>query len=66
MRELDVLLERFVERRYDGAPEEIRRAFGEFLALSDPDILGLLTGRTTSDDPALSRVVELVRAERIS
>ena len=66
MRELDVLLERFVDNRYDGAPEDLRLAFGEFLALPDPEILGLLVGRLTSDDPALCRVVELVRAQRVS
>lgn len=65
MRELDALLMRFMDGRYEAAPEEDRAAFRDFLALPDPEILALLTGRLASEDPALNRIVGLVLEQRL-
>ncbi len=66
MRELDSLLMRFVDRQYSTASAIDQAAFRDFLLLPDPDILGLLTGRAKSEDPAISRVVDLVLGKPVS
>ncbi|MBL8225954.1 MAG: succinate dehydrogenase assembly factor 2 [Chromatiales bacterium] len=58
MRELDLLLLRYLERDYPGAPAAERQAFATLLSGQDPDILALLTGRERADDAALAHVVE--------
>ncbi|MCC5795540.1 MAG: succinate dehydrogenase assembly factor 2 [Chromatiales bacterium] len=58
MRELDVLLERFLEDEYPHAGPQGRQAFEALLTLPDPEILGLLTGRLHADDPGLDDVVK--------
>ena len=57
MRELDGLLMRFLDAHYSDASAAEQAAFRELLTLPDPDIFGLLTARTSSDDPATSRIV---------
>lgn len=58
MRELDVLLTGYLEREFDAAKPEEQAAFERFLSLPDPEILDLLTGRMTAQDPRLQHVVE--------
>ena len=58
MRELDVLLMRYVEERYAIAPAAEQGAFEQLLSLQDPDIHALLTGRVTTDDAGLDDVVQ--------
>ena len=43
-KELDVLLERFVQRHYVSASAEQRRAFEHLLSLPDPDLADYLFG----------------------
>jgi antitoxin CptB len=62
MRELDVLLMRFVEQCYESAAPGERAAFERLLSLQDPEILDLLTGRIVAEDAALSHVVERLLA----
>jgi len=62
MRELDVLLERFLAQRYAGASAAEQEAFETLLTLSDPEILGLLTGRAVAEDATLAHVVERLSA----
>lgn len=57
MRELDLLLLRYLERDYPGAAPAERAAFVVLLSRQDPDILGLLAGRLAADDAALAHVV---------
>ena len=45
MRELDVLLERYLRERWPDAPQGDRDAFARLLELPDPDVAGLLLGR---------------------
>ena len=42
MRELDDLLLRYLEQRYDAASAEEKAAFRAFLELSDPELMGYL------------------------
>lgn len=58
MRELDVLLMRYMERDFDTADVTERSAFEALLSLPDPEILDLLTGRRTAQDSRLQHVVE--------
>lgn len=62
MRELDVLLMRYVEHGYDAADAAEQAAFEKLLSLQDPEILDLLTGRIVADDPALNAIVQRLLA----
>jgi len=57
MKELDVLLERFLERSYYGASIEQQEAFQRLLELPDPELAAYLLGDAT---PADNRLAELV------
>ena len=61
MRELDVLLERFLERQYAAASTEIQAAFARLLSLPDPEIFALIMGRQIADDPQLRDVIQRLR-----
>lgn len=63
MRELDVLLERYLERDYVNAPPPQKAAFETLLSLQDPEILELLTGRVMPEDNHLSDVVQRLLTE---
>ena len=62
MRELDVLLMGFLDRRYASLGDEAQQAFESLLSLPDPDILDLLSGRARAQDAALRYVVEQLLA----
>lgn len=57
MRELDVLLERYLDEVWPGAGAAERRAFAALLEWPDPDIAALCFGRRRSSDPAIAAVV---------
>jgi antitoxin CptB len=61
MKELDVLLERFVQRGLAQAGEEERRGLAELLALADPELAGYLLGGLTPADPRLALLVGHIR-----
>ena len=65
MRELDALLMQYMDRQYAGSSQVERATFQYFLTLPDPDILALLTGRASSDDTAIQRLVGEIRAQRL-
>ncbi len=58
MRELDVLLMRYLDRDFDAAEPDERAAFELLLSLQDPEILDLLTGRLVAQDLPLKHVVQ--------
>ena len=58
MRELDVILERFVDRDYALIAADEQAAFESLLTLQDPEILELITGRTIAENSALRNVVQ--------
>ena len=63
MRELDVVLMRYLERDFDSAAEAEQGSFEILLSLQDPDIYDLLTGRITADDPGVQHVVERLSSD---
>ncbi|HXF65443.1 MAG TPA: succinate dehydrogenase assembly factor 2 [Burkholderiales bacterium] len=60
--ELDLILARFLERRYDCLDAEQRALFGELLEQPDNDLLDLALGRR-EPAPRYRAVVELLRAD---
>ena len=61
MRELDVVLARYLEGDYPQANPHERRAFEALLELQDPDLLGALIGRTTPPaDPDMAHVLKIL------
>jgi antitoxin CptB len=57
MKELDLLLTRYVQERYLAAPAAQQAAFEALLALPDPEIADFLLGYGTPTDPDLAAVV---------
>ena len=64
MKELDVLLERFVRERFDGLSSEERRAFVQLLDLPDPQLADYLLGHATPADPQLAQLARVIAAVR--
>ncbi len=61
MKELDLVLTRYLDYCYPTAPEAERAAFRQVLEMQDPEILAYLTGRATAPGEALAHVVEKIR-----
>lgn len=61
MRELDVLLERYLHRDYPLAGESERAAFRALLERQDSELNALLFGRLEAEDEALADVLERIR-----
>ena len=62
MRELDVVLMRYMERDYDAADQGEKASFESLLSLQDPEILDLLTGRIVAKDDGICHVIERILA----
>jgi antitoxin CptB len=61
MRELDVLLLRYLEEDYPLASLADRGAFAQILELQDPEIFGYLVGRQSPEEASLRNVVARIR-----
>ena len=61
MRELDVMLTRYLDRVWDRASPAERDAFAQLVDLQDPDLFGYLVGRHVPDEDALRAVVACIR-----
>jgi antitoxin CptB len=61
MRELDVLLSRYLERHYPTASRADRDAFERILELQDPQIFGYLLGGELPAEASLRHVVARIR-----
>lgn len=57
MRELDIVLERYLEQRYAYAPVAEQQAFVDLLELPDPELFAYLMGREVPTD---SRWVDVI------
>lgn len=57
MRELDVLLERYLQERYPSAPAAEQQAFQALLELPDPELFAYLTGREVPAQPQWVHVI---------
>jgi len=61
MKELDVVMNRYLEQHYSSASSAEQRQFKALLEMPDPDLYDLLLGRSTSTDAELARFVQLLR-----
>jgi succinate dehydrogenase flavin-adding protein (antitoxin of CptAB toxin-antitoxin module) len=61
MRELDRILESFLERDYRRLGEAEKRRFAEILEFPDPDLHAYLLGRADPTDPELARLLHSIR-----
>jgi antitoxin CptB len=61
MRELDVLLTRWLDTAYDDASDAQKSSFRRLLTLSDPELAGYLLSGLPPEDPELADVVREIR-----
>ena len=61
MKELDLLTLGYLERYYPGASAEDQQAFAELLEVQDPLLMSYVVGRQTPADPAMARVIGVMR-----
>lgn len=61
MRELDVLLTRYLTDDYPQASDARKAAFEQLLALSDPELIGYLLKGERSDDPEIEGLLRALR-----
>ena len=64
MKELDLLLLRYLEQEYPAAAPADRAAFTRILELQDPELFGYLVGRESPTDAGLRHVLARIRNDR--
>jgi len=64
MKELDVLLERFLGEQYLHCDQRGRQAFERLLQQPDPELMSWLLGQGRPADAQLSEAVRLIRRAR--
>jgi antitoxin CptB len=64
MKELDLLLQSWLERRYPLASPAERTLFAQFLELPDPEIAGYLLRDEQPNDPAMAALVAQLAPRR--
>lgn len=62
MRELDVLLTRFLDSQYEQATDQSKQDFGYLLEQEDDQLWDWLLGRSSPEDPRLVAIVAEVTA----
>jgi antitoxin CptB len=60
--ELDLILQRFLERRFERLSATDKALFGELLDTPDPELLDWALGRSEPADPRYRGVVEQLRS----
>jgi len=63
MKELDVVLVRYLENTYESATAAEQARFRELLQMPDPDLYNLLLGREVTDDPDLAHFLRQLRID---
>ena len=61
MKELDVVLTRYLDERYDAADAVDQALFNRLLQMPDPDLYNLLLGRSSADDPEIERFLQQLK-----
>lgn len=64
MKELDVLLERYVRSRLSNASSEERQTLTQLLELPDPLLADYLFGHTPASEPHMARLVAAIQDTR--
>ncbi len=62
MRELDIVLERFLDRRYHQLAEADQLRFAELLDQADQDIMAWLLGTSQPGDPVSLKLIDEIRS----
>jgi len=62
MKEIDLVLQGWLERHYPSASSDERARFEQFLELPDPEIAAYLLGRALPKDPAVAALVAQLAA----
>lgn len=62
MKELDTLLQRYLEHRYATAPVEEQQAFAQLLELPDPQLWAYFSGQDAPHDPTDLKLIERIIA----
>jgi len=57
MKELDLILQGYLEHRYEAASTEERSLFAQFLELPDPEMAAYLLRQDPPPDPALASLL---------
>jgi antitoxin CptB len=60
MKELDVVLGRYLEQHYASASSAEQERFKALLEMPDPDLYDLLLGRSATSDVELARFMQLL------
>ncbi len=61
MKELDVVMTRYLDNFYTTADQVDQRSFRTLLDMPDPDLFALLVGRETSNDNDLTTLITVLR-----
>jgi len=61
MKELDVVMTRYLDSHYAEADEAEKKGFIALLEMTDPDLYALLLGRKTSSNQNADKVVRSIR-----
>ena len=61
MKELDVVMSRYLEQHYTSASSAEQGHFKVLLEMPDPDLYDLLLGRSVTSDAELARFIQLLR-----
>ena len=61
MLELDLLLNNFVDKKFDGLTQQQNKSFELLLSYPDQTLLDLLLGNAVSSDTSMSAIVEQIR-----
>jgi len=59
-KELDVLMQKFLNNYYQSASLELQQAFERMLDMQDPELYDLLVGRQASSDQSVNQVIEYI------
>ena len=60
MKELDLLMERYLDDHFVSASQQDQQAFRAILQMPDPELYDLVLGRTSSNDPDIARVIRVM------
>ncbi len=61
MKELDVIMSRYLERHYANATQAAQAQFNRLLEMPDPELYRLLLGKDEASDPALQEFARELR-----
>ncbi len=66
MKELDVLLEKYLQTAYRSSSSSQKAAFEVLLATPDPELYAYLVGRSQPEEPELKEIIARIRHDHSS